>query len=62
MNGERKFSVRHPESGRGRLCVRECKGRACWRSALRLVRKELHRPAWQVQVVKSEPFALDPSA
>ena len=24
------FSVRHPESGRGRLLVREFEGRACW--------------------------------
>jgi hypothetical protein len=32
------------------------------RSALRLVRKELHRPAWQVQLVRSAWLAPDRTA
>ena len=36
-------------------------GRVGW-SALRLVRKEMHRPAWQVQLVRSEWLAPDRTA
>jgi len=56
------FSVRHPESGRGHQRSGSSRAGRVGRSVLRLVRKEMHRPAWQVQLVRSEWLAPDRTA
>ena len=49
------FSVRHPESGRGRISSGSSRAGRVGLSVLRLVRKEIHRLAWQVQLDSLRP-------
>jgi hypothetical protein len=63
MNGERWAVLRSsPRVWPRTLNVREFEGRACRPVGLWLVRKELHRPAWQVELVRSEWLVPDRTA